>query len=153
MHPTNHSPPILVLSRKKPHLIFIQLLVVLSGISAFLGDAAEGVPSWLTHAWGVALLFTGAASLISHLQRLDRERGMYVERGALSLQSGVVLLYAGAITAYASHDALLVIAMLTAISWSASNMWEVKLISNDLKMINAMRAITPNPEPEMKDAT
>lgn len=145
MLPT-HSPPILVLSRKKPHLILLLILSVLSGISVFLTDANPNVPDWLSRMWGISLLLSGVTALVAHLQRTDRERGMYVERGALALQSGAVMVYVATLTSFLPWGAEIFITLLAGIAWAGANMWEVKLISSDLKMIHAIRAVTPTLE-------
>lgn len=148
---STHSPPIVVLARKKPHLILFEIVVFLSGLSVFVTDPGNEVPAWLNRMWGATLIATSMMILIGHLQRLDRERGLYVERAAFSLQSGLVLLYVGLIIAYARTEAAqLIIAIITALAWAVTNMWEVKLITTDLKTIDAVRALTPNPphEPE-----
>lgn len=140
----NDSPPILVLSRKKPHLILFLILTILSGLSFFAGGSVSGeLPNWLVRSWSGFLLVSGSAALIAHLQRWDRERGMHAERGALSLQSGAVLIYGALLPVYVGWSAPILISVFAAIAWAAANLWEVWLITADLKMINAVRAITP----------
>lgn len=137
-------PPILVLSRKKPHLILLLVLSVLSGLSIFAGGADEPqMPNWLSHSWAAFLIISGSLALIAHLQRWDRERGMHVERGSLTIQAAAVIAYALTLPTYFGWGAPTMITFLAAAAWSGANLWEVKLISGDLQLIKAVRRITP----------
>lgn len=143
----NPDQPILVLSRKKPHLILFMVLVVLSGLLAFVdGGTDDSLPGWLTRVWGGFLLFSGSVALVAHLQRWDRERGMHVERGALTMQAGAVIAYGMALPVYLGWSIPAGISLLAALAWAAANFWEVYLISADLKMISTVRRLTPRRE-------
>lgn len=136
--------PILVLSRKKPHLILLLILSVLSGLAYFLdGPVEPKIPQWLAQAWAVVLLFSGGLALVAHLQRWDRERGMHVERGALTLQAAAVTGYGLALPAYLGWQAQTAVSLLAAATWAGTNLWEVRLIGEDLKLISAVRRLTP----------
>lgn len=135
--------PILVLSRKKPHLIFFMVLVVLSGLAYFVeGPVENEIPDWLGRTWAGFLLWSGSVALIAHLQRWDRERGMHVERGALTIQSAAVLAYGACLPQYLGWTPGTFISILAALAWAAANFAEVHLIGSDLKLISAMRRLT-----------
>ena len=135
--------PILVLSRKKPHLLFIMVASVLTGAVVFLGGSVnEEIPGWLARLWGGMALGTGAVALLAHLQRWDRERGMYVERGSLLIQSGAVLGYGCAIVGLLGWNVDAVGALATALAWAGANLWEVRLIGADLRIISSVRKLT-----------
>lgn len=132
--------PILVLSRKKPHLILFMIIVILSGLVVFVDPPAEtDVPDWLAHVWSVLLLVTGSLGLLAHLQRWDRERGMYVERGTLTIQSAAVICYGAILPVWIPWGGGLVISLLAAAAWAGFNMWEVVLIGRDLDLIATVR--------------
>ena len=141
--PDEEQPqPILVLSRKKPHLILFMIIVILSGLVVFVDPPEQtDVPDWLAKAWAGLLLATGSISLLAHIQRLDRERGMYVERGMLTIQSAAVVCYAAALPTWIPWDGGLVISMVAATAWAGFNMWEVFLIGKDLQLIAAARSL------------
>lgn len=133
--------PVVVLSRRKPHLIFILVLSILTGVSIFLGEVDPDFPVWLQRVWGAACSISGAVTLVAHLQGWDRERGMYAERGGLIIQCAAIVAYILALPLYLKLDTELVIAYITAACWVGANMWEVKLISADLGMIGAARKL------------
>lgn len=136
--------PILVLSRKKPHLILFMTLVVLSGLLYLIeGSVDSRIPDWLARTWACFLLFSGSVNLIAHLQGWDRERGMYVERGALWIQSAAVLAYGAALPQYLGWGLSSAVSMSAAAAWAAANLWEVFLIGGDLRLIGAVRRLTP----------
>lgn len=138
------QPRILVLSRKKPHLIFLMGLAVLSGISlAVEGGTDDPVPTWLVRLWAAFLFSTGLIALISHLQKWDRERGMHVERGALIMQAAAVLCYVMCLPVYLGWEIGPILSIIAGIWWAGTNYWEVRLIGQDLKMISAVRRVTP----------
>lgn len=135
--------PILVLSRKKPHLILFMIIVILSGLVVYVDPPQQtDVPDWLAHVWSWVLMITGTVSLVAHLQKWDRERGMYVERGALWIQSAGVLGYAAVLPNWLKLDGGLIISLIAAVAWAGFNLWEVQLIGSDLKMIGAVRQLT-----------
>lgn len=135
--------PILVLSRKKPHLILFMIVVFFSGLIVYVDPPEQtDVPDWIAHIWSWVLMVTGSVSLIAHLQKWDRERGMYVERGSLWIQSAAVLGYASVLPNWLEWDGGLVISMIIAAAWAGFNLWEVYLIGADLKMIGAVRKLT-----------
>lgn len=136
--------PILVLSRKKPHLLLILVLSVLSGIGYFVEGAVEPeLPDWLARSWAGVLLVSGGFALVAHLQRWDRERGMHVERGALTIQGAAVLAYGACLPQYLGWTPSVIISIIAAIVWAGTNFWEVSLIGADLKLIAAVRSLTP----------
>ena len=59
------------------------------------------------------------------------------------IQSGAVLGYAACLPEYVGWGPVTVISILAAIAWSAANFWEVRLIGADLKMIAAVRRLSP----------
>ena len=139
----NPDQPILVLSRKKPHLILFMVLVIMSGLLAVTeGSSGGDLPDWLTRTWGALLIFSGSVALVAHVQRLDRERGMLVERGALIMQAGAVMAYGLAVPSYLGWTMPMVVTLLAALSWAAANFWEVYLIGADLKLIYATRRLS-----------
>lgn len=134
--------PILVLSRKKPHLILLLILSILTGIGYFFqGPQDQEIPHWLAQTWAMMLLITGTMALIAHLTRWDRERGMYVERGALTLQAAAVSGYALALPGILGWQADTAIALLAGAAWVGTNLWEVREITKDLKLISAVRRL------------
>lgn len=141
---TDQPPPgqkILVLSRRKPHLMLILLLSILSGISIFVSEPVPGLPSWLQQAWATSCMLSGIGALIAHLQKWDRERGMYAERGMLIIQSAAVITYALSLPSLLGWTSDVVIALITAALWSGANLWEVKLISDDIGMLSTARKL------------
>lgn len=140
--PLGRDQPILVLSRKKPHLILIMLASLLTGVVVFGGGSLDPhVPGWLARLWGGTAGVTGALALLAHLQRWDRERGMYVERGTLLIQSGAVLGYGLALVGLLGWGVDAVASGVLALAWAGANMWEVRLIGTDLRTIAAVRRL------------
>lgn len=129
--------PVVVLSRRKPHLIFILVLSVITGVSIFIGNTDSEIPLWLQRIWAGSCSISGALALIAHLQRWDRERGMFAERGALVMQCAAIIAYVLALPIYIHDVESVAVAFATAAAWVGANLWEVKLISTDLEMINA----------------
>lgn len=136
--------PILVLFRKKPHLIFLLVASVVSGLLVFAGGSTEAdLPTWLVRAWSGVELMSGGIALIAHLQRWDRERGMRVERGSLTIQAAAVIAYGMALPVYLGWPVDVIAALIVASAWAGANLWEVRLIGADLKLIAAVRSLTP----------
>lgn len=134
------AAPILVLSRRKPHFMLIAVASIMTGIVAFGGGSLDHrIPVWLQQTWGGTAGVTGALSLLAHLQRWDRERGMYVERGTLCIQSGAVLGYGVALVGLLGWNVDAVSSLVIALAWAGANLWEVKLIGSDLGLINEIR--------------
>lgn len=137
------QPPeqtILVLSRKKPHLIFLMGLGVITGLSVALGGPVdEDSPLWLSHAWAVMVGITSLVILLSHLWRWDRERGMWIERGALWIQAGGVLAYTMALPTWTGVNAPSILTIVAGAWWAGTNIWEVREIAKDLRLISAVR--------------
>lgn len=116
------------------------IIVILSGLAVFVGASEDtDVPDWLAHVWAVLLLATGSLGLLAHLQRWDRERGMYVERGMLTIQSAAVVCYGAILPVWLPWDGSLVISLLAAAAWAGFNLWEVVLIGKDLDLIATVR--------------
>lgn len=144
--------PILVLSRKKPHLILFMIIVVLSGLVVYVAPPEQtDVPDWLAHIWSWVLMATGSVALLAHLQRWDRERGMYVERGALWIQSAAVLGYGIALPNWLPWDGGLIISLVVAAAWAGFNLWEVQLIGLDLKLISVARRLASGSDRDPND--
>lgn len=136
------NQPIIILSRRKPHLILLLILSILTGVSVVLNGAPEErLPDWIEYLWGGALFFSGGITLLAHLQRWDREKGMGVERGALTLQSAAVITYGLMLPAYLGWTAETALSLLATVSWAWANLWEVKLITADLKLLATMHQL------------
>jgi hypothetical protein len=139
---------IVVLSRQKPHEVFLFGLAVLSGLAILLGlseptSLTRDLPSWVLPVWAWCLLTSSLAGLGGMLYRRDRERGMGIERGALVMQTGMVLMYGLLLVAINGWQA--VIAAGAALVWASTNLWEAKLISADLRAIALARRRMENP--------
>lgn len=127
---------VLVLSRQKPHLILFLVLSLLSGIGYLASDPKENpgsgkLPAHVSSTWAWLLVVTGLIGLAGIVwQRWHVERGMLVERGALLLQSGAVVVYAGFLAGY--HPPQWALSVTAAAVWSGINIWEARLIKRDL---------------------
>ena len=140
--PESDEQPILVLSRKKPHLMLIMLASLMTAVVVFGGGSLdERLPVWLQQLWGGTSGATGALALLAHLQRWDRERGMFVERGLLLVQSGAVLGYGLAIVGLLGWNVDAISSLVLALAWAGANLWEVRLIGTDLRLISAVRRL------------
>lgn len=140
--PHDSDQPILVLSRKKPHLIFILVLCLLSGLGIFItGSDDPELPDWITRSWAGFLLVSSMVALGAHFQKWDRERGMYVERGALTIQSAAVLAYGATLPQYLGWNAEVFFSIAAMVTFAAANLWEVQLIGADLKLIATVRSM------------
>lgn len=126
---------ILVLSRQKPHLVFVLGLSILSGVGFAVAPEKSvdpDVPLIAQQVWAWTISTTGLLGLLGILwQRWSVERGMLLERGALLVQSGVVVVYAGVIVAYLGWGATVSVAV--ALWWVVTNIWEARLIRRDLE--------------------
>lgn len=71
---------------------------------------------------------------------------MYVERGALTMQAGGVLAYAVCLPVFLGWTAAVILSLVVAGAWVWANLWEVKLIGADLKLISIARRLTPRSE-------
>lgn len=130
---------IVVFSRQKPHLVLFLVLSFLSGVAFLTGEpeATPGkgdLPHHVAAGWAWVLLVTGTMGLAGIVwQRWHVIRGMYLERGALLLQSSAVVLFAGFLVAYRPRDWLA--SVIAAAVWSGVNVWEARLIKRDLSLI------------------
>lgn len=126
---------ILVLSRQKPHLVFVLGLSILSGVGFAVAPEKSvdpDVPLIAQQVWAGVVSITGLLGLLGILwQRWSVERGMLLERGSLLIQSGAIVIYAVVIVVYLGWGAT--IAVLVAIWWIGTNIWEARLIRKDLE--------------------
>lgn len=90
---------VIVLQRQQPFLLFFLGLTTLSGLGFLLSpDTGDGedLPPYVTHGWAWCLLATGLLGLAGVTwQRWSIMRGILILRGALMIQSGSVVVYAG----------------------------------------------------------
>lgn len=135
--------PVIVLSRQKPHLLLLLVLGILSGVSILLGTydpntMESQLPEVVVQAWGGCLLASSIIAMLGHLGfRRNRVRGMRIERGALLIQSGMILLYGLILVGMFGWAAT--ISGGAMLSWAGANVWESQLIKRDLRMLARMR--------------
>lgn len=66
---------------------------------------------------------------------------MYVERGALTIQSAAVLAYGATLPQYLGWNAEVFFSIASMVTFAAANLWEVFLIGADLKLIATIRSM------------
>lgn len=128
---------ILVLSRQKPHLVFVLGLSILSGL-ALVVTPEESVdpdlPLIVQQVWAGVISTTGLLGLGGIVwQRWNVVRGLLLERGSLLIQSAAVTIYAGVIVSYLGWGSVIPVAV--ALWWVVTNVWEALLIKRDLRRI------------------
>lgn len=123
---------VLILKRQQPFLILFLVFAVLSGFG-FLANSGTGpVPHWIGAAWAGALFFTGSLGLAGILwQRWNVLRGIAVTRGALMMQAGLVVVYAGLLGLYLPLDEW-AITLAAGATWTMANLWESRLMARDI---------------------
>lgn len=135
--------PVIVLSRQKPHMLLLLILGILTGVSIFAGtydpNAMErDLPEWVVQIWGGCLLGSGVIAIFGHLGwRRNRMRGMLIERGALLIQAGMVLLYGTVLVGMFGWAATL--SGGATLCWAGAHIWESQLIKRDLRMLARMQ--------------
>lgn len=136
--PAERCPPVIFIARRKPHEILLLVLALLSGVSLLAGPAEpdsmrQELPPFVPTAWAVVLLVSAILGLGGILWRGNPIRGMLIERGALRMQAGMVLIYGAVLISYAGWSA--VISGGAALAWCLANLWECRLITQDLRHI------------------
>jgi len=134
-------PVIVVSSRNRPHEL------VLLGLSAALGLAylvtvpppqslAALVPAWLATMWSLGLFVSGVLGLFAALWRGAIRFALEVERVAMLVSTGALLLIGGASFVVSGWRALFGASL--AIAWAAANIVRSGQIRRDLAKIITM---------------
>lgn len=134
-----HLPDVVVVTRKKPHELLLLVLSVLSGMAYFLepDGKPDVIPVQVSIAWAVLLMSSGLFGLLGvAIQRWQLLRGMRIERGALQLQAGLVIIYGSSLVAFVGWQSL--VSLAAALVWAGANAWESRLISRDLCLIEGV---------------
>lgn len=133
---------VIVLKRQQPFLLFFLALTTLSGLGFLLspdtGDSRE-LPPYVTHGWAWCLLVTGALGLVGVAwQRWRVLRGILIVRGALMLQAGAVVAYAGFLIGHRVPQWQL--STLAAAVWVWACLAEARLLRKDIGLIEGAAA-------------
>lgn len=128
---------VIILKRQQPFLLFFLVLTTLSGAAFLLspgtGDSGQ-LPPYVTHGWAWCLLLTGALGLVGVAwQRWGAMRGILLVRGALMLQAGAVVVYAGFLIGHQVEQWHL--STLAAAVWVWACLAEARLLRKDIGLI------------------
>lgn len=130
----DRGPVLVVTSRSRPHEMFAFAAQLLLGV-AYLVTVPEPaslsalVPGWLVVLWSAGLVVCGAAGLVSARMPMG-VRALELERGALAVSTGTLLLMGGASAAVNGLRSSFGIAMIAA--WAGANVWRMVQIRRDV---------------------
>lgn len=131
---------VLVLQRQQPFLLFFLVLTTLSGAGFLLSPDATGeLPPYVTHGWAWCLLVSGSLGMVGVAwQRWGIMRGILFVRGALMMQAGSVVAYAGFLIGYRVPQWHL--STVAAAVWVWACLAEARLLRRDLGLIEGASA-------------
>jgi len=133
-------PVVVVTSRQRPHELVLLLASVLLGLGYLLTvpppqSLAAVVPAWLVTTWSVGLLLSGALGLLGAFWRGSILVALELERAALLVSTGALLLIGGASFAVAGWRALFGGSIILA--WGVANIVRCVQIGQDThKLLN-----------------
>ena len=132
------APVVVVAGRHRPHELMLLAVSVILGVAYILGapqpgSLAESLPGWMFTGWALVMLASGTLGLIGCFWR-DADLGMEIERGAMVMQAGAIVLYTSGLFAYAGTRALASGGI--AAVWAGANAWRAVQITRDLRAID-----------------
>lgn len=128
---------IVVTGKSRPHELLLLGYGAIIGAATLLGErssTALASPTWAMYAWSIGLVVSGVLGIGASLWRTALVRALEVERGALLIGAGAVLLYSGYILTIGSGWDQVVGAGMVA-AWGAANIWRSWQITIDLRHI------------------
>lgn len=126
---------VLILKRQQPFLLFFLVLTTLSGVGVIAAAPQPSkLPHHVTYGWAWCLLVTGLLGLVGVAwQRWSVLRGMLFVRGALMMQAGAVVVYAGFLIGYRAPQWFL--SIIAAAVWVWACLAEARLLRKDIGLI------------------
>lgn len=136
------------LSRRPPHLAFLCVLCVASGLSILAsgptpGSVQEAMAPPLLHTWAFSLIIGGGAILLTFFDRVA-VRGLRRERLMLVPFSLTTMAYAGALFATVPDKGGASFAAGLTLAFAGANFWRVRQITRWLRAIHAARPGPPD---------
>lgn len=133
---------VLVTGRHRPHELLLLAVSVLLGVSYLVRVPAPqtltaAVPRWVVLLWAVGLVASGIVGLAGCLWRGDIATGLGLERGAMLMSTGALLLI-GSVIVSATGMRGLFSAGIT-IAWALANLYRCLQITTDLRQVAAAR--------------
>lgn len=134
------------ISRRPPHLAFLCIVCVLSGISILTdgptpGSAQEAMDPLLLRVWALSLIVGGAAILVTFFDRIA-VRGLRRERLMLVPFSLTTVAYVVALFATVPNKGAAAFAASITLAFVGANVWRVGQIT---RWLRALAAAIPGP--------
>lgn len=128
---------IVVTGKSRPHELLLLAYGAIIGAVTLLGERSSialASPTWAVYAWSIGLVISGVLGIGASLWRTALVRALEIERGALLIGAGAILLYSGYIlTVGSGWDQVVGAGMVAA--WGAANIWRSWQITVDLHRI------------------
>lgn len=130
-------PIVVVTGRRRYHEVFLLAGSVLTGLGLLIGGPAPNsinreLEGWMVPVWAAALLFSGLIGLAGVYWPWQLDTGQELERWALVIQAGAMLLYVGAVLGYAPLAQAWFVALLVT-GWSAAHIARAIQITRDMQ--------------------
>ena len=128
---------IVVTGKSRPHELLLLAYGAIVGIATLLGErsnAAALAPTWAMYSWSIGLVVSGVLGIGASLWRTALVRALEVERGALLIGAGAILLYSANVFAFGfTWNAMVAAGIVSA--WGAANIWRAWQITIELRRI------------------
>lgn len=110
--------------RHRPHEVLLLAVSVYLGVIYAVGAPPPGslsalLPLWIFKTWAVVLLLSGVFGLVGCFWPWRADVGLEVERGALVMQTGGLLLYTAVVFTFAGWPAMAAGAI--TVAWAIAN--------------------------------
>lgn len=133
---SQHRPIIVLAGRHRPHEILLLAMSVPLGVGMLASAPAPQsliavMPGWLVSVWAVALVLSGVVGLAAVWWPGDPLRAMRAEAGALVINAGVLVTFAGAAFVVAGWRAWFVGGFFA--GWGAANIWRTAQIGRETR--------------------
>lgn len=128
---------IVVTGKSRPHELLLLAYGAIVGAVTIFGErsnVAALAPTWAMYSWSIGLLISGVLGIGASLWRTALVRALEVERGALLIGAGAILLYSGNVFTFGVTWNTIVAAGIVA-AWGAANLWRAWQITIDLRRI------------------
>lgn len=132
------GPFVIVLGREKDHEVALNVWSAALGVLYLAGAPKPGSMAALVHGpiftlWAAGMVLSGATGLVACYLLRGPERSLEVERAALVIQTGVLLMWAGVALSFNGWSALMAVGLAGA--WIWANVRRCLRITRDLRRL------------------